>query len=562
MPTNTISTPPGTRTPTGELVLEDWNILIVDDEKDVHEVTSLALRRRQWRKRKFNLTSCYSAKEAIELFARTETSFQVALIDVVMETTSAGLDLCRYIRQHLPNSIRIVLRTGQPGAAPEEKVINDYDIDYYLAKPEVTPDKLFSVIRSCLRSSQDIDTLLAFSRQLRSFTAALQTITTDEDLVVFMNEGLRFLELKHQVRINFLKNVDALDREDIDDETLRQGEAILEGHRKKLPMGKILPGAELGVAECSVLLFAVSVDGMEQVVRGGFVVETPNKGVPSGSLEGDLSLFMQNWTIAYSAALLQQRVARDKMINERMYVERIESIANIVTGVAHEINTPLGIAMTANGMLVSLSEQIIQATDAAERDELVSDLRESTRLLSNNLERASRLVRSFKQLSASQLSDERISCDMAAVINDCLEAMKIETSRRDIAISTSWKPTDRFPWIGFGGHLSQVVINLIQNVLRYAYKVGTPGKVDLRLFENESQYRLEFEDYGAGISAGIFPRIFEPFVTSARGQGGTGLGLAISHNIVTNLLQGKITVTTKEGSGTKFVLVVPKVVDA
>jgi signal transduction histidine kinase/CheY-like chemotaxis protein len=545
-----------------EALTQDWNILIVDDEKDVHEVTSLALKRRTWRKRKFNLTSCYSAKEAMELLAGSDRTFQVALVDVVMETQTAGLDLCRHIRQQLPSSLRLVLRTGQPGVAPEETVINEYDIDYYLAKPEVTPDKLFSVIRSCLRSSQDIDTLLAFSRQLRSFTAALQTVTTDEDLVVFMREGLKFLELKHQVRISFVKNIDLVATDDVTIEQRNHGIAVLEGHKRNLPLGKLLPGSSVGMAEGYTLLFSVAVDGTEQPVRGGFIVETLSKGVTGGSLEGDLSLFMQNWTIAYGAALLQQRVARDKMINERMYVERIESIANMVTGVAHEINTPLGIAMTANGMLSSLATQIVEAPKGPELDELVSDLKESTKLLSNNLERASRLVRSFKQLSANQLSDERTSCDVAAVINDCVEAMKIETSRRNITIDTNWGPADSFPWVGFAGHLSQVIINLIQNALRYAYKLGAQGKVDIRITPTATHFRIEFEDYGAGVSAAIFPRMFEPFVTSARGQGGTGLGLAISHNIVTNLLQGQITCSTKEGVGTKFVITVPKVVDA
>lgn len=557
MPTNLVSP----LTTPNEAVTQDWNILIVDDEKDVHEVTSLALRRRTWRKRKFNLTSAYSAKEAIELLSRSDKSFQVALVDVVMETQTAGLDLCRHIRQALPSSMRIVLRTGQAGVAPEETVINEYDIDYYLAKPEVTPDKLFSVIRSCLRSSQDIDTLLAFSRQLRSFTAALQTITTDEDLVIFMKEGLKFLELKHQVKINFIKSVDAPELRD-DPELSRYRDAVLDGHQKDLPVGKILSGSSVGLDDTNLLLFAIAVDGMEQVVRGGFLVETANKAIAGGSLEGDLSLFMQNWTIAYGAALLQQRVARDKMINERMYVERIESIANMVTGVAHEINTPLGIAMTANGMQSSLAEQIVATPKGPELDELVADLKESTKLLSNNLERASRLVRSFKQLSASQLSDERTSCDVAAVLTDCLEAMKLETSRRDITVATNWKPDETFPWLGFGGHLSQVIINLLQNAIRYAYKAGSAGKIDLRLFSDANNYRLEFEDYGAGVSAAIFPRMFEPFVTSARGQGGTGLGLAISHNIVTNLLQGQITATTRDGAGTKFVITVPKVVDA
>src|SRR5262249_28620040 len=144
-----------------------------------------------------------------EILSReARNQFQVALVDVVMETKTAGLDLCRFIQAKLPVSMRIILRTGQPGVAPEESVINDYDIDYYMAKTEVTPEKLFATVQSCLRSSQDIDTLLAFSRQLRKFTSTLQTITTAEDLLVFMNENLRFVELKHQVRIAFIKNIE------------------------------------------------------------------------------------------------------------------------------------------------------------------------------------------------------------------------------------------------------------------------------------------------------------------------------------------------------------------
>src|SRR5262249_55004285 len=149
----------------------------------------------------------YSAREAKELLAK-DNRFQVAIIDVVMETQTAGLDLCSYLRSEFPSSLRLVLRTGQPGVAPEERIINEYDIDSYLAKPEVTPERLYATLRSCLRSSQDIETLIAFSKQLRSFTSALQRISTDAELEIFMNEGLRFLELKHQVGVKFVKSVD------------------------------------------------------------------------------------------------------------------------------------------------------------------------------------------------------------------------------------------------------------------------------------------------------------------------------------------------------------------
>ena len=180
---------------------EFWNVLVVDDEPDVHQVTRLALKHKQWRKKGFNLVYASSAAEAKKtLGAHPNDFFHVALIDVVMETDQAGLQLCQYVRARLPSSLRIILRTGQPGVAPEEVVLNDYDIDFYLSKSEATPDKLHTVIRSCLRSSQDISTLLAFGKQLQSFTRALQSVSSLEDLLVFMREGLGFLELKHSAK--------------------------------------------------------------------------------------------------------------------------------------------------------------------------------------------------------------------------------------------------------------------------------------------------------------------------------------------------------------------------
>jgi signal transduction histidine kinase/DNA-binding response OmpR family regulator len=526
-----------------------WSILVVDDEKDVHEVTHLALKRKHWRKRPFELTSCHSAREARELLKKGPSRFQVALVDVVMETQHAGLDLCHFIRAECPSSLRIILRTGQPGVAPEERVINDYDIDYYLAKAEVTPDKLFATVRSCIRSSQDIETLLAFSRQLRQFTSALQHITSEEDLAILMNEGLRFLALKHQVRITFLKNLDESAT------TQAEYDLIRGGHERGLELGKMHPAGD----EQHMMLFAVRVEGSELTVRGGFLVGAVQPGVTAASLQSDLVLFMQNWTIAHGALLLQQRVAREKMLNERMYIERIEGIANMVTGVAHEINTPLGVANTANGMIQSLSEQIAQTAPGSDLDALVADLRESTGLLGKNLDRATRLVRSFKQLSASQLSDERVLTDLGSVVSDCLDAMRVETKKRGLQVAVGWGPDAKFPWVGYPGHFSQVLVNLVQNTLRYAYPAETPApRLDIRLSDAGESYVLEFEDHGAGVAPEIQSRMFQPFVTSTRGSGGTGLGLAISHNIMTNILKGKISFTTVVGRGTKFVLTVPK----
>ena len=111
-----------------------WKILIVDDEQDVHDVTVLALKRLEFESRGLEFLSAYSAAEGRELLRRNP-DVAIALLDVVMENDNAGLQLVRQIREELKNDrIRIVLRTGHPGQAPEERVTLDYDINDYREK--------------------------------------------------------------------------------------------------------------------------------------------------------------------------------------------------------------------------------------------------------------------------------------------------------------------------------------------------------------------------------------------------------------------------------------------
>ena len=139
-----------------ETVPDRWTLLVADDEEDVHMATRLALRRVEWRGRRFNFLTAYSAEEARQLLAHEPAPIHVALIDVVMENDTAGLDLCRFIRKEYPESVRLVLRTGQPGFAPPKQILNELDIDYYLEKSEATAEKLYAVVRAGLRSSLDI----------------------------------------------------------------------------------------------------------------------------------------------------------------------------------------------------------------------------------------------------------------------------------------------------------------------------------------------------------------------------------------------------------------------
>lgn len=139
------------------IVDKAWKVLIVDDDHGIHEVTKLALKSMTVRDRPLSFTSVYSAKEAQELLAH-DSSFNVALIDVVMETADAGLELTKYIRQVLLNpDLRIIIRTGQSGLAPERFVIDNYDINDYKDKTELNADKLYGSIKMAILSYADLE---------------------------------------------------------------------------------------------------------------------------------------------------------------------------------------------------------------------------------------------------------------------------------------------------------------------------------------------------------------------------------------------------------------------
>ena len=130
-----------------------WQVLVVDDEPAVHEVTKLVMSDFEMDGRRLEFTHCYSAAEARTLLGQ-RNDIALILLDVVMESEHAGLDLAKYIREDLGNlNVRIVLRTGQPGQAPEEQVIRDYDINDYKEKTDLTRRKLITVFYAGLQTS-------------------------------------------------------------------------------------------------------------------------------------------------------------------------------------------------------------------------------------------------------------------------------------------------------------------------------------------------------------------------------------------------------------------------
>ncbi len=153
-----------------------WKIMLVDDEPAVHQATKIALKFFSFENRPLSFVDAYSAAEARQMI-KSNPDTALMLLDVIMETQDAGLQVAKYVREELANStVRIVLRTGQPGQVPEESVVVNYDINDYKTKLELTQQKLFTTLVSGLRAYRDLKALKESQAALQSFSQNLETL--------------------------------------------------------------------------------------------------------------------------------------------------------------------------------------------------------------------------------------------------------------------------------------------------------------------------------------------------------------------------------------------------
>jgi signal transduction histidine kinase len=234
----------------------------------------------------------------------------------------------------------------------------------------------------------------------------------------------------------------------------------------------------------------------------------------------------------------------------------------MVAGFAHEVNTPVGVAVGAS----SHARDALTAIENLLADEEVSEeslrtqlavIEESIDLTLANLRRAASLVQSFKRTSVDQISEQERDYDMAEVIEDVRRSLHNVFKRTRIGVHVDCAAPLRLH--GPAGAVEQILTNLFMNSFHHAYDEGTrPGDIHIqvRLAEN-GQVRLVFEDDGAGMREETRARAFEPFHTTRRGQGGSGLGLYIVHSLASLNLGGRIHCESAPGRGTRFILEFP-----
>ncbi|HWU97944.1 MAG TPA: AAA family ATPase [Oxalicibacterium sp.] len=246
---------------------------------------------------------------------------------------------------------------------------------------------------------------------------------------------------------------------------------------------------------------------------------------------------------------------------------KLASLGQLVAGVAHEINTPVGVGVTGASTLAEETARLksLFQTGAMKRSDLeayVGTAGTISKLLLANMERAATLIQSFKDVAVDQTSEERRTFRLKGYIDEVLSNLGPMLRRSEHSMTVNCDETlevDTYP-----GALSQVITNFVMNAMLHAFPEDGHGDmlIVVRSVYAEGKdtdlVELRFSDNGNGIPQENLAKIFDPFFTTMRGRGGSGLGLNIIHNLVTGPLQGQITVESQVGVGTTFIVRFPR----
>ncbi len=263
----------------------------------------------------------------------------------------------------------------------------------------------------------------------------------------------------------------------------------------------------------------------------------------------ELSLANEELTASYT----KMREMQSYLIQS----EKMSALGNLVAGITHEINTPIGIGITAASHLMEITQEIISCTKSedADKENIISyleDMVQASNIILKNLDRAGKLVRSFKQVSADQASEPKRQFNVKEYLDEILISLSPKLNKTKLTITVH---CDALLVIdGYPGAFAQIISNLIINSLIHAYNTEDKGNICISISKVMDMAEIVYSDDGKGILSSDISKIFDPFFTTNRGAGGTGIGLSLVYNIVTQTFGGTIHCDSHINKGTTFVI--------
>jgi signal transduction histidine kinase len=553
-----------------------WKIAVIDDDQAVHEGTRFALSDYSLNGQGLEILSAYSAAEGRTLM-RDNPDVAAVLLDVIMETDVAGLDLVEYIRNEIKNeTVRIILRTGQPGQAPERRVIVQYDINDYKAKTELTADKLFTSLTAALRSYQQLERMLQTRRGLEIIIDAASTLY-DFKSMQRLAEGVL-------TQIASLLNVDCAGilvlRDDgsgnkTEDFSVLAGSGCYSRFIGAATSRSLDPDLRDMVeaafkkrmnefADQRTVLYVRTGSGREVVVL--LQAERPLSETDRSLVE----IFSSRLSIAFDNVILYQKLqeantqledrvaqrtralmqANRRLSAQWLRLQRANGFKNEILGtVAHDLKNPLGVILGRTEMLTELfatgaskdgvTTQIEHIRDAAKRltsmvDHLISDA----------------------MADAFDITIRREAVDLAALVREVAEANQPLAVNKQQIITVG--APDHLSTMCDADRMREAIDNLVSNAIKYS-QIG--GRITIEVGAEGNGTAIRVTDEGAGLSPEDLGRLFGRFQRlSAKPTGGessTGLGLSIVKRII-DMHGGDVTAKSAgPGRGSTFTITLP-----
>ncbi|WP_158668776.1 ATP-binding response regulator [Bradyrhizobium guangdongense] len=551
-----------------------WKIAVIDDDPAVHDGTRFALSDYSLNGQSLEILSAYSAAEGRKLMAE-HGDIAAVLLDVIMETDVAGLELVEYIRNEIRNeTVRIILRTGQPGQAPERRVIVQYDINDYKAKTELTADKLFTSLTAALRSYQQLERMVQTRRGLEIIIDAASTLY-DFKSMQRLAEGVL-------TQLASLLNVDCA------------GILVLRDNGGVDPELSVLAGSGcysrfIGTTSSRALdpELREMVEAAFQRRKNEFADHRSVIYLRTGSgrevvvllqAERELSetdrslveIFSSRLSIAFDNVILYQQLqdanaqledrvaqrtralmqANRRLSAQWLRLQRANGFKNEILGtVAHDLKNPLGVILGRTEMLKELI-----STGASESGVVaqVDHIRDATKRLTTMVDH----LISDAMADAFDITIRREPVDVAALVKEVAEANQPLAVNKQQTIGVTAPPnivtmcdTDR---------IREAIDNLISNAIKYS-PIG--GKIDVAVTHEGSDTTVRVSDEGAGLSPEDLGRLFGRFqrlsAKPTAGESSTGLGLSIVKRII-DMHGGAVTAASDgPGKGSTFTITLP-----
>src|SRR3569832_151771 len=551
-----------------------WKVAVIDDDPAVQEGTRFALSDYELRGQTLEILSAYSAAEG-QVLMRQHPDIAAVLLDVIMETDAAGLDLVEYIRNEIKNeTVRIVLRTGQPGQAPERRVIVQYEFNAYKAKTELTADKLFTSLTAALRSYQQLERMVQTRRGLEIIIDAASTLY-DFKSMQRLAEGVL-------TQIASLLNVDCAGIL-----VLRDGGLV--GDDFAVLAGSGCYSRFIGTAGSQALdpdlrsmveaafrrrkhefhdhrtvLYVRTGSGREVVV----LLQSEHQ--LSDTDRSLVEIFGSRLSIAFDNVILYQQLheantqledrvaqrtralmqANRRLSAQWLRLQRANGFKNEILGtVAHDLKIPLGVILGRSEMLKELISTGASAIGVVAQ---VDHIRDATKRLTTMVDH----LISDAMADAFDITIRREPVDVAALVKEVAEANQPLAVNKQQTISVTAPAnivtmcdTDR---------IREAIDNLISNAVKYS---PISGKIAVAVSHDGGDTMIRVSDEGAGLSPEDLGRLFGRFqrlsAKPTAGESSTGLGLSIVKRIV-DMHGGEVTAESGgPGQGSTFTITLP-----